>query len=229
MMLRSRAVSGWRWVAGWVGSAPGTYIWLLILTVTALQLQQLPPRVRHTLLVVDSTNIVQLNHHPVRVLLLSALWTQEGSVLPYLVLFSVFHAPVERWLGTARWLVVVASAHVLATLISEGILAMLISSGQFPQRMSYTLDVGVSYGLAGVAGVLTYRLAGRWSLVYVACAVGFLGYRLVTGQTFTDIGHFAALLVGLACYPLVRNKPTWDPSEMIRRLRRQPNRFAKTT
>ena len=46
----------------------------------------------------------------------------------YAVLFELFHANVERWIGTLRWLCVVAVAHVAATLISQEILLHAIES-----------------------------------------------------------------------------------------------------
>ncbi len=193
-----------RWLRGWIASAPGTYVWLLLLAVTALQFQQLPQRMRHIVLHVDSTNLFQLAHHPLHALVLSALWTQASALPTYLVLFNIVHAPVERWLGTARWLAVVVLAHVGATLVSEAAVWVAIRAGLDPQRMQYTLDVGVSYGLGGAAGVLGYRLPGRWRLAYLVVALSYLAGRVLLFRTFTDIGHLAAFAIGLACLPLTR-------------------------
>ncbi|MDI5971137.1 hypothetical protein POF50_017595 [Streptomyces sp. SL13] len=199
------AVRAGRWVRRWVASAPGTYIWLLLLAVTALQFQQLPPRLRRVVLHVDSTNLFQLAHHPLHVLVLSALWTQASALGVFVVLFTLIHAPVERWLGTGRWLAVVVLAHVGATLLSEAVVWLAILSGVDGRRMQYTLDIGVSYGLAGVAGVLAYRFRPPWREVYLVVALGYLGGRVVLFHTFTDIGHLVALAIGLCCRPLTRD------------------------
>lgn len=70
-----------------------------------------------------------------------------------------------------------------------------------------TLDVGVSYALAGVVAVLTYRIPAPWRYVYLFAVLVFYGIPLITGRTFTDLGHFASVLIGLACYPLTRSRP----------------------
>ncbi|WP_432032727.1 rhomboid-like protein [Streptomyces antibioticus] len=185
-----------------VRSAPGTYLWLGILFVTTVALHHMSPEFEHEFLRRRSTNIHELSTHPVRVLVASAMWTGGGSWLPYAVLYSVFHAQAERRLGTLRWLVVCGVAHVLATLISEGALALAIHDGRAPASAVHTLDVGVSYALAGVAGVLTYRIPAPWRYPYLAAVLLFVTYPLTAGPTFTDLGHFVAVLVGLACHPL---------------------------
>jgi hypothetical protein len=201
---RSSARRAGRWLHEWVAAAPGTYIWLLILAVTALQFQQLPRVMRRVILHVDSTNLFQLTHHPVHVLVLSAVWTQASALPAFVVLFHVFHVPVERWLGTARWLAVVLLAHVGATLISEGAVWLAIHYGVDRQRMQFTLDIGVSYGLAGAAGVLAHRFPRPWNVVYGGAAVVFLAAAAALSRDFTGLGHLVALLIGLACRPLTR-------------------------
>ncbi|NUV58754.1 hypothetical protein G6W55_03460 [Streptomyces sp. CAI-85] len=186
----------------YVRSAPGTYLWLGILFVTTVALHHMSPAFEHEFLRRRSTNIHELSTHPVRVLVASAMWTGGGSWLPYAVLYSVFHAQAERRLGTLRWLVVCGAAHVLATLISEGALALAIADGRAPASAVHTLDVGVSYALAGVVGVLTYRIPAPWRYPYLAAVLLFVTYPLTAGATFTDLGHFVAVLVGLACHPL---------------------------
>lgn len=149
-----------------------------------------------------STNIHELTQDPLRVLATSAFWIDGGRWIPYAVLYTVFHAPAERWLGTLRWLAVVVLAHVLASLVSEGVLAWAIRHGHVPWSAANTLDVGVSYALAGVIAVLTYRIPRPWRYVYLFAVLVFYGIPLVTGRSFTDLGHFTAVLIGLACYPL---------------------------
>lgn len=134
------------------------------------------------------------------------LLDRQRPLGPYAVLYTVFHANAERWLGTLRWLTVVIAAHVLATLVSEGVLAWAIRHGYVPESAANTLDIGVSYALAGVVAVLTYRVPQPWRYVYLFAVVVFYGVPLITGRTFTDLGHFASVLIGLACYPLARSR-----------------------
>ncbi len=87
-------------------------------------------------------------------------------------------------------------AHVGATYISEGVLYLAIQHHRAPESAVNTLDVGVSYALAGVTAVLAYRIAPPWRYVYVVGGVLLVyGLPLFGGLTFTDIGHFTAVLI----------------------------------
>ena len=201
-MVATAGRTVWRYVR----RAPGTFIWLAILFVTTQVLKHVDPGIADGILEKRSTNIHYLSEQPLRVLVRSALWIDGGSWFLYFVLYNVFHATAERWLGTRRWLAVVVLAHVIATYVSEGVLLWAINHGHAGPQMRYTLDYGVSYALAGVAAVLTYWLPPPWRYLYCAGVLIFYGYPLVHGRTFTDLGHFTAALVGLACYPVARGR-----------------------
>ncbi|MDI3418036.1 rhomboid-like protein [Streptomyces luteolus] len=201
-LVRARGAT--RRVWAYVRSAPGTYVWLALLFVTTVALRQMSPAFEEQFLRQRSTNLHGLSRNPVRVLISSAFWIDGATWWPYALLYSVFHAPAERWLGTLRWLAVCAAAHVLATLVSEGLLAWAIRHGRAPASAADTLDVGVSYALAGVVAVLTYRLPGRWRGPYLFAVLLFYGLPLAVDRTFTDVGHAVAVLVGLGCRPLTR-------------------------
>ncbi|MEW2137437.1 rhomboid-like protein [Streptomyces sp. NPDC005409] len=204
-MIEHTAPEPARPLRSWIRSSPGTHIWLLIIAVTSIVVVLAPDRVENVLLHRNSSNIHQLDRYPVRALLSSAFWIQNpASLALYTVLFELFHAPVERWLGTLRWLTIVASAHVVATLVSQKLLLMAIQDHRAPRSMTHVVDIGVSYGLAAAVGVLTYRLPGPWKWVYLAGALTFFGVPLATGGTFTDLGHAIALAVGLLAWPLTR-------------------------
>lgn len=189
-------------------------MWLAILLVTSIVMNRLSPTALNEFLGNRSTNLHHLREDPIRVLISSAFWLAGGSWLGYLMLYNLFHVPVERWLGTWRWLTVAVIAHVGATYLSEGVLYLAIRHGQAPASAVNTLDVGVSYALAGVTAVLAYRIAPPWRYGYVAGVLLVYGLPLLGGLTFTDIGHFTAALIGFACYPLTRARPgTWDPEE----------------
>ncbi|WP_258024382.1 rhomboid-like protein [Streptomyces bambusae] len=190
----------------WIRSTPGTHIWLLIIAVTSLVVVIAPDRVEQVLLHRNSSNLHELNRYPLRALLGSAFWIENPASLPlYAVLFEVFHATVERWLGTLRWLLIVATAHITATLISQKVVLEAIEDHRAPRSMVHVVDIGVSYGLAASVGVLTYRLRGPWRWIYLAGAVAFFGVPLLTGGTFTDLGHAISLAVGLLAWPLTRH------------------------
>lgn len=207
-------------VWAYVRRAPGTFVWLAILLVTSIAMNHLSPAELNDVLGDRSTNLHHLREDPVHVLISSAFWLAGGSWLSYFVLYNLFHVPVERWLGTLRWLVVVVVAHVGATYISEGVLYLAIHNGHAPESSVNTLDVGVSYALAGVTAVLTYRIAPPWRYLYAIGVLLVYGLPLLGGLTFTDIGHFTATLIGFACYPLTRARPgTWNPEDLASSIR----------
>lgn len=220
------AVQRFRWsqipAAAWayVRRAPGTFIWLAILLVTTIVMHQLSPEALHHVLGSRSTNLHHLREDPFHVLISSAFWLAGGGWFGYFVLFNLFHVPVERWLGTWRWVTVAVVAHVGATYLSEGVLYLAIRHGEAPESAVNTLDVGVSYALAGVTAVLAYRIAPPWRYLYVVGVLLVYGLPLLGTLTFTDIGHFTAVLIGFACYPLTRARPeTWDPEEWASSIR----------
>ncbi|MGW5396285.1 rhomboid-like protein [Streptomyces sp. NPDC003952] len=193
-------------VRSWIRSAPGTHIWLLIIVVTSVVVVIVPDHLEHVLLHRNSSNIHELARHPIRALLSSAFWIEDPASLPlYFVLFEIFQANVERWLGTLRWLFIIATGHITATLISQKLVLVAIQDDRASRSMAHVVDIGVSYGLASAIGVLTYRLPGPWRWLYLAGALAFFGLPLAGDRTFTDFGHAIALAVGLLAWPLTRH------------------------
>lgn len=183
-----------------------TYSWLVALLVTTIVQHQVHGRQLHELLVQNSTNIHHLETGPLYVLFTSLIWIDGLYWTPYLVLFTVILAPAERWLGQIRWLIVGLTAHVMATYFSEGLLYVAIHEHLAPERLVHARDIGVSYFLVGVGGVLVYRIPRPWRWVYLGVALVCFGAALIVHVNFTAIGHLSALLIGLACYPVVRQR-----------------------
>jgi hypothetical protein len=210
------ATSVWRYIR----RAPGTFIWLTILFATTLIIRHVSPHFAHHILVRQSTNIKYLHKSPVRVLITSALWIAGSGWFVYFLLYNVFHVPAERWLGTARWLLVVAAAHIGATLLSQRAVFFDIRDARLPHSLAHTIDIGVSYGIAGILGVLAYRVPWPWRWGYLAIVLGFFTYPVLSdGSTFSDLGHLAAVLIGLCCYALTPEERTADAAPPRSRLR----------
>lgn len=194
--------------------APGTLLWLTALVVTGLVSDELDDSTLGDRLLAASTNLENLVHRPVRVLVDSAIWDSHSVVWLLLVLGAVSWT-VERWLGTGRWFAVLFGAHVIGTLISQGVVALQIAHGLAPSSAAVVMDYGVSYAMAGALGVLAYRLPARWQAVYVTVALAdFTAPFWLPGHapvTFTDLGHLVALLTGLAAFRLAPRPP--DPVE----------------
>jgi hypothetical protein len=200
--LKAWLTAAWRFVAG----APLTYLWLTILLITTLIADHLTKRELHSVTVHASTNIHDLVRDPLEVLFSSLLWIDGRYWTPYLVLFSLFLAPAEHWLGQLRWLTVGLTAHILATYISEGLLAVAIQMHMKSERLVHAKDIGVSYFLVGVIAVLAYRIATPWRWGYLAILITIFVIPLIVNLNFTAIGHFSSIFIGLCFYPMARGR-----------------------
>nr|WP_264060518.1 rhomboid-like protein [Mycobacterium montefiorense] len=208
MRSSGRLTALWRFVSG----APLTYLWLITLLITSTIARHLTRYQLHALLVRDSTNIYQLATDPLDVLFSSLLFIDGRFWTPYLLLFTVFLAPAEHWLGQMRWLTVGLTTHVGATYFTEGVLLLAIRYHQAPEKLVDAVDIGVSYFLVGVIAVLAYRIAPPWRWGYIAILITVFFVPLVIKVDFTAIGHFCAVFIGLCFYPMVRkhSRPTVD-------------------
>jgi F0F1-type ATP synthase assembly protein I len=228
--LRSIALAVWHFVSG----APLTYAWLFVLMITTIVQNELPGRQLHTVLLHRSTNIHALGTDPLDVLFSSLLWIDGKNLEPYLLLFTLFLAPAEHWLGHLRWLTVGFTAHILATYISEGILYYAIEEHEASERLVHARDIGVSYFLVGVMAVLTYHIARPWCWGYLGVLFVIFGFPLVTMNhhqlNFTAIGHFASILIGLCFYPMARERkrPPLNPAKLKTAFRQRRSREPST-
>jgi hypothetical protein len=220
-------VGAWHFVIG----APLTYLWLAALLVTTIIKDHfLTKRELHEVLLDGSTNIHHLLKDPLEVLIYSLLWIDGRHWVPYLVLFTLFLAPAEQWLGHLRWATVGLTAHVGATYVSEGLLDLAIDFHRAPHKLVNAADIGVSYFLVGVMAVLTYHVARPWRWGYLAILLVIYGYPLtridLNDPDFTAIGHFTAILIGLCFYRMARERgrPALSPSSLKAAFRRVESR-----
>ena len=220
----------WHFIIG----APLTYGWLLVLLITTFVQTHLTHRQLHWVLLHRSTNIHELGTDPLGVLFSSLFWLDGKNFEPYLLLFTLFLAPAEHWLGQLRWLTVGLTAHILATYISEGILYFVIEEHEASERLVKANDIGVSYFLVGVMAVLAYHIARPWRWVYLGVLFLIFGVPLLKMDRhefdFTAIGHFAAILIGLCFYPMARERkrPPWNPARLKTAFRRPRSREVST-
>ncbi|HME75055.1 MAG TPA: rhomboid-like protein [Mycobacterium sp.] len=215
--MTGRLAAAWRFVR----RAPLTYLWLTVLLITTIIQRTASRRYLHFLLVHDSTNIRHLATDPLDALFSSLLWIDGRYWTPYLLLFTLFLAPAEQWLGQIRWLTVGLTAHVAATYISEGLLYLEIQYHQAPERLVHARDIGVSYFMVGVIAVLAYRIATPWRWGYLAILIAVFGVPLIIDANFTAIGHFSAIFIGLLCYPVARARggPPVNPGMLLAAVR----------
>jgi hypothetical protein len=212
--LKGWLAAVWRFVS----SAPLTYVWLIVLLITTIIQDSLSRRELRAVLVHGSTNIQHLATDPLEVLFSSLFWIDGRYWTPYLLIFTLFLAPAEQWLGEIRWLTLGLTAHVGATYISEGLLYLAIQHRLAPERLVHARDIGVSYFMVGVIAVLAYRIALPWRWGYLAVLVTVFTIPLFIHLTFTAIGHFSAIFIGLLFYPMARarNGPLVNPAKLFR-------------
>ena len=99
--------------------SPGTLIYLLMLLVATAVVRSTSPSLSNELLREVSTNLTQMGRSTGRVLLLLSGFLIAGSSQVIVALwFALVYAPLERWVGTWRWLAVVVVGHVGATLVT---------------------------------------------------------------------------------------------------------------
>jgi hypothetical protein len=215
--MRGWLAAVWRFVS----SAPLTYLWLIVLLITTIIQRTASRRHLHFLLVHNSTNIRHLATDPLNALFSSLLWIDGRYWTPYLLLFTLFLAPAEHWLGKIRWLTVGLTAHISATYISEGLLYLEIQYHHAPQKLVHATDIGVSYFMVGLIAVLAYHIAMPWRWGYLAILILIFTVPLVIDANFTAIGHFSAIFIGLLFYPVARarNGSPVNPAKLVVALR----------
>ena len=145
-----------------------------------------------------STNLANAPHHPIGALVVSALFT-DGDVRGWLVLSLVGLGAVGWRLGARRTATLVAAAHVIGTVISEGILGIRIASGALPRTELHIRDIGPSYVV--VAALVAGIAYGPWP-AKLPCALGFASVApSLFGGLFqlvvSSVGHVCAIAVAL--------------------------------
>jgi hypothetical protein len=202
----------WRSFTAYVVTAPASFIYVLVIGVTTIVLLSSADSISNLLLATRSSTLHVLFQHPVRGFVQSAFWVATPIEFPLAILYATLLAPVERWLGSARWILVAAIGHVGATLLVAILIWAMVQAGLVGDEATRGVDVGVSYAFGAVAGVFAYLLHGRLRWVYPAVLLGVFALVLLTAPSFTAVGHILAILIGLGLGAvLVRRVPLPAP------------------
>ena len=160
-----------------------------------------------------STNLVNLERHPLRCLVGSAFVTQD-SVSDWIVLSAIGLAVAGEVLGNGRLAALVVATHVLGTLVSESVLELQIRAGTAVPTQRLIVDVGPSFVVAPalVVGIVHGR---GWGRMLCGLAFALLEPNLFGGLLQLDIsavGHTTAIVVALLAAPtLIRSWPAGGP------------------
>ena len=169
-------------------------------------LRRQPLEVQNTWLTWASTDLVNLAHHPVGSMVLSAL-VDDSDILDWIALGLIGLVTAGHTVGNLRCAVLVAVAHVVGTVVSEGLLLVRIAAGRAPGSERISLDIGPSYVV--VCALAVGIVYGRWP-ARVAAGVAFvpLAPHLFGGLQHLEVGpvgHCCAILIGLGGgFPLRR-------------------------
>jgi hypothetical protein len=169
-----------------------------VVVVVAIVVRVLPGTRTQDLVLDCSTNLDNLRHTPLLVLGASAFVVSPLWGLWILAPLVVVFAAAQRWLGRAATVIVAVLGHVGATLFVAVLLAAGINDGLVDADVARAPDVGVSYGLAAVAGVLVGRVPRRWRPWYALGVLAVAAGLLVIDPDFTGVGHVTAVLLGFA-------------------------------
>ena len=190
--MRALARRAWRLVRG--SDLALTYS--LIVVALAVVLALAPRSVHDRVVLESSTNLANLRDHPFSVLLVSAFVVSNLLGLWLIPFLALAYAVSQRWLGRRATVVAALVGHVGATLLVASVLVAGIRHGRLAASVAHEPDVGVSYGLACVAALITPRVPRSYRPWYVAGLVVFFVGPLMVRPTFTDLGHTCALLIG---------------------------------
>jgi hypothetical protein len=147
-----------------------------------------------------STDLAHLERVPWLVLPASSIWSGDnigwwiGVTLLCLGALELVHGP-------ATTLVTGVVAHIVGTLVSEGLVAVRIAAGELSSSASHVMDVGPSYVVASCAAAVIASPRAPASL-RILCSLTVVPL-FVTAFEFTDAaqvattGHAVAISVGV--------------------------------
>ena len=174
---------------------PVTSLTLIVLLVTTLVLRF---GVRSDIGALEwaSTNIINLQTHPVRALFASIFVTSGWGAAVGIVL-ALTGPALERRAGHLRVLLIPLVAHIVATLATEGGLRAAIWAHSTPTSHAFQLDIGTSYVAYAAWGALLRYIPRRWRALYAVVLAGCTLIPLAIMRDMVGWGHLASAVIGL--------------------------------
>ncbi|MBW8484391.1 rhomboid-like protein [Actinomadura parmotrematis] len=166
--------------------------------VAVVQVHVLSAADRDAMIGWASTNLANLAVRPVGTLVASA-FVAEGAQPILLVFGAIGLFPVARRFGTVPSVVLVAAAHVVGTLVSEGVALARLELGLLSSSIRTIPDVGPSYVLSAALVAAILYGPGRLPRLLAAGGLAALVPVLFEGLDRLEVaavGHLVAMVTG---------------------------------
>jgi hypothetical protein len=178
-----------------------------LVSATAIVLAVLPDHLHREILLRCSTNLTNLHHHPVLVLISSAFVVSSAWGLYQMPFLVLVYGAAQRWVGRLATVGVALLGHVGSTLVVAGVLTEVVPDGPMARSAQDALDVGVSYAGVCLAAFVVSRVPRLLRPAYVLGLVGYFAGPVLVEPTFTDVGHTCSLVFGFGAALLAAR--TW--------------------
>lgn len=189
----------WRALRGFVRRYPVPLGYMAGLAVVSLVFQQLlSPASQQRFDMWASTNLTNLPHRPLSTMVVSGLIAESG-LLPWLVLTGAGLILLVQRFGNGRAATLVVGAHVVGTLISEGLVAIRINQGILPESDRDISDVGPSYITAAALVAVVLYAPHLWQRGIALCAWLVAVTTWFEGLSSLDVaavGHVVSMITG---------------------------------
>ncbi|AYF74353.1 hypothetical protein D7D52_11295 [Nocardia yunnanensis] len=182
--------------AAWL---PATYSYVGLLTAVAVALTMVGASSESRIVLHASTNLHNLAKGRFGTLFSSAFLMGEGAATVFIIvpLLACLLALAERRFGAVKLVHTFFIGHIGATALVAVGLWVAVESQLLPNSITTVEDVGVSYGAMAVVGALVAVLPPHrrwvWAASWLTLALG----GVLVWHTFTNVGHFLALCLGL--------------------------------
>jgi hypothetical protein len=167
---------------------------------------QLNPAAQARLIAWASTDVTNLEHEPAGPLIVSA-FVAPGYFVAWPVLIALALFGANRALGNARTALVCLAGHMMGSLVSEGIVAYRVDTGQLAAANRYLIDVGSSYVV--VSAIVIAQACGTWlarGLAAIDAVLLVFPGHIFGGLSQLDVaavGHLTAVLTAAAATALI--------------------------
>jgi hypothetical protein len=187
----------WRRTLDGVRRIPLTIAYCAALIIVGILFAENSAGFQNTVIDATSTNLHNLLHGHLATLFTSAFVTAD-PVWTTLPVLGCALALVELRFGSRRMLGTFLAGHVGATLIVAVGLIVAVAAGWMSHDVMLAEDVGVSYGGMALIGALVVVLPHRWRRGWAAGWIVLAAAGIALGRTFTNVGHFVSVLIGLS-------------------------------